>query len=416
MNTRKVGLVGLWDVVAFDEVSGMDLRDGYIVDIMKDYLESGSFSRGREEITAKASVCLLGNVNQPIDVLVKSSHLFQPFPDELRDPAFIDRLHFYLPGWEVPKMATELFTDHYGFVVDYVAEAFRELRKENFTEALDKYFALGGHLNARDAKAVRKTVSGYVKLLHPDGNFTKEEISSYLAMALECRRRVKEQLKKMLPFEYSHTSFSYIDQETREEMFIGIPEEGGRDLISSDPLLPGSVYASFVSDDGRAALYRIEVGLSAGTGKLKTSGGMNKSMRDSLVRAFDYLRAHKVQFGVAKELDTADFHVEGVDLLNSRIDCQIGVAFFVALYSVLKKQSIKPATLVLGDLSIQGNIKPLPSVAEPLQVGMDNGARRACIPIENKRHFFDVPADVVESVDPIFYGEPMIAAQKVLGD
>ena len=211
MNTRKVGLVGLWDVVAFDEVSGMDLRDGYIVDIMKDYLESGSFSRGREEITAKASVCLLGNVNQPIDVLVKSSHLFQPFPDELRDPAFIDRLHFYLPGWEVPKMATELFTDHYGFVVDYVAEAFRELRKENFTEALDKYFALGGHLNARDAKAVRKTVSGYVKLLHPDGNFTKEEISSYLAMALECRRRVKEQLKKMLPFEYSHTSFSYID-------------------------------------------------------------------------------------------------------------------------------------------------------------------------------------------------------------
>ena len=416
MNTRKVGLVGLWDVVAFDEVGGINLSDGYIVDIMKDYLESGSFSRGREEITAKASICMLGNINQPVDVLVKSSHLFQPFPDGLKDPALIDRLHFYFPGWEIVKMSTEMFTNHYGFVVDYLAEAFRELRKENFTECLDKYFSLGSHLNARDAKAVRKTVSGFLKLLHPDGNFSKEEIEEYLKIAIECRRRVKEQLKKMLSYEYSHTSFSYIEQETREEKFVGVPEEGGRDLISPDPLPPGSVYTTFVSTDGRAALYRIEVGLSAGTGKLKTSGGMSKSMKDSLSRAFDYLKAHKVEYGIARDVDTTDFHVEGVDLLNTNIDCQIGVAFFVALYSALKKQPLRPATLVLGDLSIQGNIKPLPSLTEPLQVGMDNGARRACIPIENKRHFFDVPADVVEQVDPIFYGEPMVAAQKVLGD
>lgn len=415
MNTRKVGLVGLWDVVAFDEVGGIDLKDGYIVDIMKDYLESGSFSRGREEITAKASICLLGNINQPVEVLVKSSHLFQPFPDGLKDPALIDRLHFYFPGWEIPKMSTEMFTDHYGFVVDYLAEAFRELRKENFTECLDKYFSLGSHLNARDARAVRKTVSGFLKLLHPDGNFSKEELEEYLKIALEGRRRVKEQLKKMLSYEYSHTSFSYIEQDTREEKFVGVPEEGGRDLISPDPLPPGSVYTTFVSTNGRAALYRIEVGLSAGTGKLKTSGGMNKSMKDSLSRAFDYLKAHKVEFGIARDVDTTDFHVECIDLLNTNIDCQIGVAFFVAFYSALKKQPLRPATLVLGDLSIQGNIKPLPSITEPLQVGMDNGARRACIPIENKRHFFDVPADVVEQVDPIFYGEPMVAAQKVLG-
>jgi ATP-dependent Lon protease len=231
MNTRQVGLVGLWDVVAFDEVGGMDMRERDLIDILKDYMESGSFGRGREEITAKASMCFLGNINQPIDVLIKTSHLFQPLPEKMIDPALIDRIHFYLPGWELPKMSKELFTSRYGFVVDYLAEALREARKQNFTAKIDAYFSLGDHLNARDAKAVRKTVSGLVKLIHPDGNVKKEEIKEYLQIALEGRRRVKEQLKKILPFEYAHTSFSYTDNETREEFFVGVPEEGGRDLI-----------------------------------------------------------------------------------------------------------------------------------------------------------------------------------------
>lgn len=410
----KIGLVGLWDVVAFDEVAGMDLKERDVIDIMKDYLEAGSFSRGKEEIIAKASMCFLGNINQPIEVLVKTSNLFQPLPDKMRDPALIDRFHFYSPGWELPKMSNELFTQHYGFVVDYIAEAFQELRKYNYTEALDKYFSLGTHLNARDAKAVRKTVSGFIKLLHPDGNYTKDEMKEYLNIALEGRRRVKEQLKKMLSFEYSQTSFSHIDHETQEESFIGVPEEGGRDLISQDPLAPGTVYTTFISNEGNAALYRIEVGTAPGTGKLKFSGGMNKSMKDSLKRAFDYLNSRKVELGIGREFDTTDFHIEGVDLLHTNIDCEIGVAFFVAMYSALKKKSVRPATLILGDLSIQGNIKPIPSLNEPLQIGMDNGAKRACIPIENKRHFFDVPADIIEKVDPIFYGEPIVAAQKCL--
>lgn len=205
MNNRKVWLVGLWDTVAFDEVGGMDLKERDVIDILKDYMEAGSFSRGREEITAKASMCFLGNVNQPIEVLTKTSHLFQPLPEKMADPALIDRLHFYLPGWELPKMANELFTNHYGFVVDYLAEAFKESRKLNFTEKIDRHFSLGDHLNARDAKAVRKTVSGLLKLIHPDGAVSKEELREYLQMALEGRRRVKEQLKKMLSFEYAHT-------------------------------------------------------------------------------------------------------------------------------------------------------------------------------------------------------------------
>ena len=414
MASRKVGLVGLWDVVAFDEVGGMDLHEKDVVDILKDYMESGSFSRGREEITANASMCFLGNVNQPIDVLTKTSHLFQPLPEKMTDPALIDRFHYYLPGWELPKMSKELFTNRYGFVVDYLAEAFRETRRSNFTEKMDFYFSLGDHLNARDAKAVRKTVSGLVKLIHPDGQVTKDEMRTYLQIALEGRRRVKEQLKKMLSFEYSHTSFSFIDNETREELFVGVPEEGGRDLISPDPLSPGSVYSIFVETTGAPGLFRIEVGISAGTGKLHQSGGMQKLMKESLNRAFIYLKSHKVEFGIGREVDSTDFHVECVNLLGSNIDAPMGVAFFVALYSAVRKKPIKAATIILGDLTIQGNIKALPSVQEVLQIGMDNGARRACIPIENKRHFLEVPADIVEQVDPIFYSEPMIAAQKGL--
>lgn len=414
MASRKVGLVGLWDVVAFDEVGGMDLHEKDVVDILKDYMESGSFSRGREEITANASMCFLGNVNQPIDVLTKTSHLFQPLPEKMTDPALIDRFHYYLPGWELPKMSKELFTNRYGFVVDYLAEAFRETRRSNFTEKMDFYFSLGDHLNARDAKAVRKTVSGLVKLIHPDGQVTKDEMRTYLQIALEGRRRVKEQLKKMLSFEYSHTSFSFIDNETREELFVGVPEEGGRDLISPDPLSPGSVYSIFVETTGAPGLFRIEVGISAGTGKLHQSGGMQKLMKESLNRAFIYLKSHKVEFGIGREVDITDFHVECVNLLGSNIDAPMGVAFFVALYSAVRKKPIKAATIILGDLTIQGNIKALPSVQEVLQIGMDNGARRACIPIENKRHFLEVPADIVEQVDPIFYSEPMIAAQKGL--
>jgi len=414
MGSRQVGLVGLWDTVAFDEVGGMDLKERDVVDILKDYMESGSFSRGREEITAKASICFLGNVNQPIDVLVKTSHLFQPLPEKMMDPALIDRIHYYLPGWDFSKMSRHLFTNDYGFVVDYLAEALRESRKLNYTEKLDRYFSLGDHLNARDAKAVRKTVSGLIKLIHPDGNVTKEELIIYLKIALEGRRRVKEQLKKMLSFEYAQTSFSYIDKETRLETIVGVPEEGGRDLISPDPLPPGSVYSVHVETSGAPGLFRIEVGTSAGTGKLQLSGGLNRIMKESLQRAFTYLRSHKVEYGIGREMDTTNFFVECVNLLGSEVDPPMGVAFYVAIYSALKKRSLKAATIILGDMTIQGNIKALANVQEPLQIGMDNGAMRACIPIENKRQYLEVPADIVEKVDAIFYSEPMVAVQKSL--
>jgi ATP-dependent Lon protease len=416
MSGRQKGMVQIWDVVGFDEVADLQKMPKEVITTMKTYCESGTFQRGQESASGDASIAMFGNTNQPIDVMVQTGHLFAPMPDVIRDDwAFIDRLHFYLPGWEVPKMRNDLFTNHYGFVVDYLAEALREMRKHNFTEIIDRKFSMGAHLNARDRKAVRKTVSGLVKLLFPHGEVSQEGLAEILECALEGRRRVKEQLKKMGSFEYYHTSFSYTLQETGEERFVGVPEQGGRDLISTDPLPPGTVYTAGVTADGTVGIYRLEVSVSSGTGKLKMAGGVSGVMKESIQRAFSYLQAKKNELGITRDLDTSDLHVEAIDLFANHAEAEVGVAFFVACYSALRKAPVVPALLVLGDMSVQGNIKPLRSLTEPLQVAKDNGAKRALIPIENKRNFLDVPGDVVEHVDPIFYGDPKTAAMKVLG-
>jgi ATP-dependent Lon protease len=413
---RNKGMVQIWDVVGFDEVADLQKMPKEVVTTLKTYCESGTYQRGQEAASGDASIAMFGNTNQPIELMVQAGHLFAPMPDIIRDDmAFIDRLHFYLPGWEIPKMRNELFTDHYGFVVDYLAEALREMRKHNFTEVIDRHFSLGSHLNARDRKAVRKTVSGLMKILYPHGEASREELAEILELALEGRRRVKEQLKKMGAFEYYQTSFSYTEQETGEEHFVGVPEQGGRNLISAAPLAPGTVYTAGVTADGTVGLYRLEISISGGTGKLRLAGGVSGATKESVQRAFSYLLARKGELGVARDVDTSDFHVEVIDLLNNRVEADIGVALFVACYSALRKAPVSPALLVLGDMSIQGNIKEVRSLTEPLQVAMDNGAKRALIPIENKRSFLDVSADIMERVDPIFFGDPKTAATKVLG-
>ncbi|MGH3694798.1 MAG: protease Lon-related BREX system protein BrxL [Pseudonocardiaceae bacterium] len=416
LSGRQKGMVQIWDVVGFDEVADLQKMPKEVVTTMKTYCESGTFQRGQEAMSGDASIAMFGNTNQPIDVMVQTGHLFAPMPAIIRDDmAFIDRIHFYLPGWEIPKMRNELFTDHYGFVVDYLAEALREMRKHNFTELIDRHFSLGSHLNARDRKAVRKTVSGLTKILYPHGEVTEEELAEILEIALEGRRRVKEQLKKMGSFEYYHTSFSYTSQETGDEQFVGVPEQGGRDLISTDPLPPGTVYSAGVNHDGTVGLYRIEISLSGGTGKLKLAGGVVGATKESVQRAFSYLQSTKNELAVAQELNFSDLHVEIIDLLGNRVEAELGVAFFVACYSALRKVPASPALLVLGDMSVQGNIKAMRSLVEPLQVAKDNGAKRALIPIENKRTFLEVSAEIVEHVDPIFYGDPRMAVAKVLG-
>lgn len=416
MTGRQKGMVQIWDVVAFDEVADLQKMPKEVITTMKTYCESGTFQRGQEAVTGDASIALFGNTNQPVDVMVQTGHLFAPMPDIIRDDmAFIDRMHFYLPGWEIPQMRNELFTEHYGFVVDYLAEALREMRKHNFTEIIDRHFSMGAHLNARDRKAVRKSVSGLMKILFPHGEVTQQELAEILELALEGRRRVKEQLKKMGSFEYYQTSFSYTLQETGEERFVGVPEQGGRDLISLDPLAPGTVYTAGVTSDGTVGLFRLEVSVSAGTGKLKMAGGVSGAMKESVQRAFSYMQARKLDLGIGRDLETSDLHVETIDLLGNRIEAELGIAFFIASYSALRKAPVSPGLLILGDMSVQGNIKPMRSLTEPLQVAKDNGAKRALIPIENKRNFLDVSSDIVEHVDPVFYGDPKTAAMKVLG-
>jgi ATP-dependent Lon protease len=416
MGGRAKGLVQIWDVVGFDEVADLEKMPKEVITTMKTYCESGSYQRGQEAASGEASVALFGNTNQPIDVMVQNGHLFEPMPTVIRDDmAFIDRLHFYLPGWEIPKMRNDLFTNHYGFVVDYLAEALRELRRHNFTEISDRHFSMGPHLGSRDRKAVRKTVSGLIKIIYPHGQATKEEIAELLEFAMEGRRRVKEQLKKMGSFEYYQTSFSYADVETGQERFVGVPEQGGRNMISSDPMPPGTVYTSSVAADGTVGMFRIEISLSSGSGKLKTAGGVTGTTKESINRAFSYMLARKMELGIGGELDLSDFHVEVIDLLNNRVEGEIGLAFFVAAFSALKKAPPTAALMILGDLSIQGNIKGVRSLVEPLQVAMDNGAKRALIPLENKRSFLEVTSDVMEHVDPIFFGDPKTAALKALG-
>jgi ATP-dependent Lon protease len=416
MNGKQKGMVQIWDVVGFDEVADLQKMPKEVITTMKTFCESGSYQRGQEAVSGDAGIAMFGNTNQPIDVMVQTGHLFAPMPDIIRDDmAFIDRLHFYVPGWEVPKMRNDMFTDHYGFVVDFLAEALRELRKHNFTEVIERHFSLGAHLNARDRKAVRKTVSGLMKILHPHAEVSKEDLAEIVELAIEGRRRVKEQLKKMGSFEYYHTSFSYSDNETGEERFVGVPEQGGRDLISGEPLTPGTVYTAGVTSEGTVGLFRLEVSVLAGTGKLKMAGGVSGAMKESIQRAFGYMQGKKSELGVARELDTSDMHVEAIDLLGNRVEAEVGVAFFVAACSALRRAPIAAGLLVLGDMSVQGNIKPLRSLVEPLQIAMDNGAKRALIPIENKRTFLEVSADIVEHVDPVFYGDPKMAVGKVVG-
>lgn len=403
---RQVGLVGHWDVVAFDEVGGLKVSDADAIQIMKDYMANGRFSRGITQVLADASLVFVGNLNQPVETLVQNTatDLFQPLPKEF-DLALLDRMHFYLPGWEVPKNSKNLLTEHYGFVTDYLAEAFRTLRKQNRFDEVEKVFRFGSHVEGRDAIAVKKTVSGLLKIIHPDGEWTNENLTEYLELALEGRRRVKEQLKKRGSFEFYKTSFSYIDQETEAEMTVGVPEQGSAGIISQEPLPPGTVYTATADGEARVGLFRLEVACTSGSGKLRTPTGLDKALKESLNRAFSYLQSIKERKGLNETLGLKDIYAEAVDLSGSRIECPCGVAFFVAIISAIQNRQIQAGTLILGDLTIQGNIKGPASIVESLQLAMESGALRALVPLSNKSQFAGLPEEIVEKLDIVFYGD-----------
>lgn len=417
MSSKKVGLVGLWDCVAFDEVAGITFKDKDGIQIMKDYMASGSFARGREEKNANASMVFVGNINQSVEVLLKTSHLFDPFPEAMAyDTAFFDRMHCYVPGWEVPKFKPEHFTNEYGFITDYLAEFLRELRKKTLGDAFDKYFRLGSNLNQRDTIAVRRTVSGLMKLVYPHGEFSKEDIVEVLEYALECRRRVKEQLKKIGGMEFYDIHFSYIDNESFEEHFVAVPEQGGGKLIPEGMGKPGHLYTVGRSDSGVFGVYKIENEAVPGSGKFEKTGiGTNRGARENLGTAYNYFKANKKSISSGIHTDTIDFLMHIQDLQGVGMTEELGLAGFVALCSGALQKPVQGQLVVLGSMTIGGTITKVEELASVLQVCLDSGAKRVLIPMASAVDIPTVPADLFSRFQISFYNSPEDCVFKALG-
>ena len=413
---RTVGLVGLWDVVAFDEVAGITFKDKDGVQIMKDYMASGSFARGRDSIAASASMVFVGNINQSVDTLVKTSHLLAPFPESMIDSAFFDRFHAYIPGWEIPKMRPEFFTDQYGLIVDYLAEYFREMRKRSFGDAINKYFQLGRDLNQRDTIAVRHTVSGLLKLLYPHEEYDKAAVQRCLEYALENRRRVKEQLKKIGGMEFYDVHFSYVDQEDMEERFVSVPEQGGGSLIPDGPLNPGVLHTIAPGGEGHLGLYRLETQVTPGNGKLTTSGlGSSTQAKEAIKVGFDYFKANAAGVSATAKSGDHDYHLHVVELHNTGPTTTMTLAAFIALCSGLLGKPVQSQIVVLGSMSLGGNIVPVENLAETLQVAFDAGAKRLLLPMASVGDIPTIPGELFAKFQTGFYSDPRDAVFKALG-
>ena len=417
MARKTVGLVGLWDCVAFDEVAGIRFKDKDGIQIMKDYMASGSFARGKEEKAASASMVFVGNINQSVDVLLKTSSLFDPFPPEMgTDTAFLDRMHCYLPGWEVPKFRPEYFTDDCGFITDYLAEFVRELRKEQYGDALDKYFRLGNNLNQRDTIAVRKMVGGFVKLLYPDGVFTKEQIEEILTISLEMRRRVKEQLKKLGGMEFYDVNFSYIDNDTFEEHYVSVPEQGGGKLIPEGICNPGQIYTVSRGKSGMIGVFRLESQMLPGNGKFDRTGlGSDRECREASNTAFNFLKANGNRISGSISTTTKDYIVNYQDLQGIGMTDKLALPTLIAISSIALLRPAVSGLAVLGEISISGTLIKVDELANALQVCLDSGAKKVLLPITSAADLGTVPAEQIGSFNLIFSNSAEDAVFKALG-
>ena len=417
MGRKTVGLVGLWDCVAFDEVAGINFKDKDGIQIMKDYMASGSFARGKEEKAASASMVFVGNINQSVDVLLKTSSLFDPFPPEMgTDTAFLDRMHCYIPGWEIPKFRPEHFTDDYGFITDYLAEFIRELRKEQYGDALDQYFNLGKNLNQRDTIAVRKIVGGYIKLLYPDGEYTKEELEEILRFALEMRRRVKEQLKKLGGMEFYDVNFSYIDKESFEENYVSVPEQGGGELIPEGICNPGQVYTVSRGKSGMLGVFRLESQMLPGNGKFERTGlSSDGKCKEAANTAFNYLKANGNRISGSISTVNKDYIINYQDLQGLGMTEKLALPTLIALCSIALSKPTASSLAVLGEISIAGTMLKVDELANSLQVCLDSGAKKVLLPITSATDLGSVPSELIGSFNIIFYSSAEDAVYKALG-
>ena len=417
MGRKTVGLVGLWDCVAFDEVAGINFKDKDGVQIMKDYMASGSFARGKEEKAASASMVFVGNINKSVDVLLKTSSLFEPFPPEMgQDTAFLDRIHCYIPGWEITKFRPEHFTNDYGFITDYFSEVLRELRKDQQGDALDKYFKLGKNLNQRDTIAVRRIVSGLVKLVYPDGQYEKTDLEEILRIALEMRRRVKEQLKRIGGMEFYDINFSYIDNETFEEKYVSVPEQGSSTLIPDGICNPGQVYTVSEGKSGMIGLFKLESQMLPGNGKFDRTGiGSDRECRESSAIAFNYLKANGNRISQSISTTTKDYQIHYQDLQGIGMTNKLAMSTLIALCSIALSKPTVSSLAILGDMSISGTVIKVENLANSLQVCLDSGAKKILLPITSASDLVTVPAELIGRFNLIFYNSAEDAVFKAVG-
>jgi len=416
LSSRQVGLVGLWDVVAFDEVAGIRFKDKDGIQILKDYMASGSFARGKDQINANASIVFIGNVNQSISSLLKTAHLFAPFPDAMsNDSAFFDRIHYYLPGWEIPKFRPEHFTDGYGFIVDYLAEFLREMRKRSFSDQISKHFRLGNNLNQRDVIAVKKTYSGLMKLIYPDGNITKEESCEILEYALAGRRRVKEQLKKIGGIEFYDVNFSYYDIEDNSEHFVTVLESGGSKIIPEGMGKPGQVFSVNKTDDGKIGVYKIELQVVAGSGKYGKSGlGSRSNSKEAVETAFNYFKANAKSVSQSISTKEKDYQLHVQDLTGAGMTDELALPAFVSLCSGALDKPVQEQIALLGTFTIGGSVSSIDNLSDLLQVCLDAGAKKVLIPISSAGKISTVPPDLFSKFQISFYEDPVDAVYKSL--
>ena len=417
MGRKTIGLVGMWDVVAFDEIAGIHFKDKDGIQIMKDYMASGSFARGKEEKAASASMVFVGNINQSVDVLLKTSSLFDPFPPEMgTDTAFLDRIHCYIPGWEIPKFRPEHFTNDYGFITDYLAEFLRELRKEQYGDALDEYFRLGRNLNQRDTIAVRKMVGGLVKLMYPDGEYTKEQLEEILKISLEMRRRVKEQLKKLGGMEFYDVNFSYIDLEDMSEHYVSVPEQGGGKLIPEGLCNPGQVYTVSQGKSGMIGVFRLESQMLPGNGKLERTGlGSDRDAKESSNTAFNYLKANGNRISGSISTTQKDYIINYQDLQGIGMTGKLALPTLIALCSIALGRPVQSSTAILGEISISGTLIKVDNLADTLQVCLDSGAKKVLLPQTSFVDFATVPPELMSAFQLIPYQSAEDAVFKALG-
>lgn len=416
MAAHRVGLVGHWDCVAFDEVAGMRFRDLDAIQIMKDYMASGSFARGRDMINADASMVFVGNINDSVQNLLKVAHLFEPFPPEFNnDSAFFDRIHYYLPGWEIPKMRSELLTEKYGLITDCLAELTREMRKKDCTHLLDAYFRLNNKFNKRDEIAVRKTMSGLIKLIFPDENVTEDEMRRLLEYAIEGRRRVKEQLKLMAGVEFADVALGYVD-EYGSETVVSVPEQASNTLIPAEKLPAGHVFALGANQiDGEVAVYRLENKVIRGNGKMETQGiGGNRAVNECVDAAWYYFMDKARSILPGTTLSDHNYLLYYADPQSKGLSTEVSVAELVGLCSAVANRPVMEATAVIGEIKLSGTMGEIKNLENIVRVAKNAGAKQLLLPIQSMQELMHVPGELLTAVQPIFYSDPIEAVKKAI--